>query len=69
MSAQLSEFHAWPMRAPQSLPAPIGFDSLWCSEDRRVRVATIGGKFFLSIAGDNFCGPFKSMEAAKAYAS
>jgi len=64
---QLSETPAWPTQ-PQKLPTPIAFDSLWCSEDNRVRVAEIRGKFFVSIAGDNFAGPFKTAAAAKEYA-
>lgn len=57
---------AWPV-CQQPLPAPIKFDSLWCSEDAAVRVATIGQQHFVSIDGDNFCGPFKTFDVAKAY--
>lgn len=65
MSA-LSDAPAWPM-FPVVAPAPVKVDSLHCTEDNRVRVATIGEVFFVSVDGDNFTGPFRTAEAAHAY--
>jgi hypothetical protein len=62
----LADKPAWPM-CPVVLSAPVKFDALHCSEDNRVRVATVGGKFFVSVDGDNFAGPFRSAEAAQVY--
>jgi hypothetical protein len=46
---------------------PLKFDALWSSEDNSVRVATVGREFYVSANGDNFSGPHKTLEAAKAY--
>lgn len=62
----LSTAFAWP-RFMQPLAPPVKWDALWCSADNRVRVATIGAKHFVSIDGDNFCGPHKTLQAAKEY--
>jgi hypothetical protein len=51
----------------QPLAPPVKFDALWCTEDNRVRVATIGVKHYVSIDGDNFCGPHKTLDAAREY--
>lgn len=56
----------WPFIV-QPLPAPIKFDALWCSEDNRIRVATIGKRFYVSINGDSFTGPCNTFEAARQY--
>jgi hypothetical protein len=45
----------------------LKFDSLWCSEDNRVRVASVGDKHYVSIDGDNFSGPHKTLQAAREY--
>lgn len=57
---------AWPFFA-RPVDPPVKFDSLWCSEDNRIRVATIGAKHFVSVDGDNFNGPHKTMGAAREY--
>jgi hypothetical protein len=66
MSAPLSASPAWPLSDPLP-PSLVKFDALWCSEDSRVRVATVGRQFFTSVDGDNFSGPHKSMDAARSY--
>lgn len=47
--------------------ALLQWDALHCSEDNSVRVATVGNKFFVSILGDNFTGPFKTFDLASEY--
>jgi hypothetical protein len=62
----LSPTPAWPIN-PSPQPAPMRFDALHCLADNRVRVASTGGKHFVSIDGDNFIGPLRSFEDARAY--
>ena len=57
---------AWPA-CPAPLASPIRFDALHCSDDNRVRVATIGREYFVSVDGDSFAGPLKTFDAAREY--
>lgn len=58
---------AAPTQCPMRLDPPIQFDFLHCANDNRVRVATVGNGFFVSVDGDNFSGPHRTKAAALAY--
>ena len=66
MSTRHTQAIAWPIR-PQPPREPIKFDSMRCSDDGRLRVVTVGAKHYVSIDGDAFCGPHKTLQAAIAY--
>ncbi len=62
----LSLAPAWPI-FPAREPDPVTIDALHQSVDGRLLVATIGVRHFVSIDGDNYCGPFKTQQAAIDY--